>query len=165
MSLKRIQKVRLHFQVQIAKTDFFVLPVSNLMFGWKGTVSRKSWKIAFELNETFFPTGLTHWLLFRNTTTWRKTHLSLAPLDQSTPPISITGRLLSVDQKTPHTRVDFSSWIFTSQWTTHSSHQRCPSPLESTIQTLIHMELSVWISSRTNGVQHSQSPRVSPSKI
>jgi len=75
--------------------------------------------------------------------------------------INTIGKLQSWDLMTHLMPEASSSWTFTSQLTTHSSHQRSTSPPGSIIQTSTQTVPSVSISSRSNGPQLWPSPRFS----
>ena len=88
-------------------------------------------------------------------------HLPTALPVQSMKRTSIIGKQQSWALMSPHMMVAFSSWTFTSQLTTHSSHQRSTSPRGSIIRTLTRMGPSASISWRNNGPQLWQSPKCS----
>ena len=90
-----------------------------------------------------------------------KIHHPTVQLDQLMRKINTIGKLPSWDPMTHLTQVVSSSWMSTSQLTTHSSHQRSTSPPGSIIQTSTPTDQSALISSRSNGPQLLPSPRFS----
>ena len=88
-----------------------------------------------------------------------KIHPLTAQLDQLMRKINTIGKLPLWALMTLHTSAVCSSWTSTSQLTTHSSLQSWTSQLVSIIQTSTPMAQFAWIFSKSNGHQHSPSPR------